>query len=351
VLALLVAGVTVLYTTLGGINAVVWSDLMQLFVLIGGALGVPFYVAWRTGEGLFAWWDVFSQAERASVPVFSLDPRERVTAVGAIVSLFVWHICTHGADQIAAQRYLSTPSLPSARRSFIMFAVGNLVLIGVLMVCGIAIFHFEFRQQSLPIAQFQQSIAQIGDQAFPRFIATELPTGLSGLLLAGILAAAMSSLSSGMNSIAAVLSSGGEPSSAAELQRARRMLRPLIYTMSVGLIATGIALIVDYFMRTYSWNLITLMNRINHLFVAPLGAMFLGAIWFRRIGVVANLIGLACGIVTSFLVSFSGPIFGYEISFTWIMPAAFVVNLGVALALSSIFPSRQLASTPATAGT
>jgi len=81
-----------------------------------------------------------------------------------------------------------------------------------------------------------------------------------------------------------------------------------------------------------------------------LGAMFLGGIWFRRISPMANFVGLLCGVLTSVMVSFSGPIFGYELSFTWIMPAAFVVNLGMALAFSSVFPAPTQSSLMLDAG-
>lgn len=331
-----VAGVTVIYTTMGGIKAVVWSDLMQLVVLAGGALAIPVFVAWRTGTGPLVWWELFSQAERASVPIFSWDPAERVTVVGAILSVTVWHICTHGADQIAAQRYLSTPSLAAARRSFWMFSIGNVALVGVLMACAVAMFYFEFQRQEYPLDQFQQQIGEQGDQVFPRFIATQLPAGLAGLLLAGVLAAAMSSLSSGMNSVAAVLSSGTYAEG--EDREGKNMSRPLAFTASVGVVAIGAALAIDHFMQAYSWNLVTLMNRINHLFVAPLGAMFLGGVWFRRVGAAANLVGFIVGTATSFLISFSGGLFGYEASFTWIMPAAFAASLAAALGASFLFP-------------
>jgi len=328
--------VTIVYTTLGGMNAVVWSDLAQFTVLFGGAVFIPIYVGFVTGDGPGTWWDVFSQAERTAIPIFSLDPTQRMNMVGMILVLFLWNICTHSADQVAAQRYLSTPSAAAARRSFWVFCVANATLMILLAVGGLALFYFSFQQSSLPVSEFQVQIAATADDVLPVFIAEQLPAGLSGLLLAALLAAAMSSLSSGINSISAVvvtdfLKSRGKPGGGG-------LSLPMVLAVSAGLFGIGAAVLVDQLMLTLykGKNLVDLIEKINHLFLAPLGALFFAGIWFRRAGLTAALVGFFAGVLTSFLVSFSGRLFDYDISFMWIMPAAFVVSLSVTWALGAV---------------
>lgn len=323
-LVFFIGGLTVLYTTLGGMSAVVWSDFLQFIILFAGAILVPVYIAWNTEAGPSEWFALFSQAERTHVPLFSFDPTERITVVGAMVSLFVWNICTHSADQVAAQRYMSTSSLADARRSFGIFCLANIVLTLLLMLCAVALFYFEYSRANLPIAEFQQNIAQRADSVFPTFIAAQLPRGLSGLMVAALLAAAMSSLSSGTNSIAAVFHSIDSSNKDAKKRTLGR--QPLLLTLMSGLLGIGIALVIDYFMQYSDWGLVTLIERINHLFVAPLGALMLSGILFRYIGPAAALTGFFSSLLLSLIISFSGSLFGYEVSFMWIMPFAFVMS-------------------------
>ncbi len=145
----------------------------------------------------------------------------------------------------------------------------------------------------------------------------------------------MSSLGSGANSIAAVLSTGVLSSTSRGDLNDRGLGRPYILTTLAGLLGMGIALVVNYFMQASDWNLVTLMERAN-LFAAPLGAMFLGGIWSKRIGSISVLIGFACSLLAAVLISFSGPLFGYDISFMWIMPTAFCVGMSVPAIISSL---------------
>ena len=106
-------------------------------------------------------------------------------------------------------------------------------------------------------------------------------------------------------------------------------------------------------MQKTNWNLLDLMERVNHLFVAPLGAIFLAGILFRRVGATAVLLGFLLGVLTSILVSFNKQIFGMhqEISFMWIVPASFGVSLAVSCVAGYLFrPPAQSQLTAAGPG-
>ena len=111
----------------------------------------------------------------------------------------------------------------------------------------------------------------------------------------------------------------------------------------------GLGLLVSELMRAVDWNLVEMIQRINHLFVAPIGALFFAGIIFRRVGAAAAWLGFVSGVVTAFVVSFSKQIFDMErgIAFAWIMPAAFVVSLSVSFLTGFLFrppTDEQLAS-------
>ena len=355
--------VTTLYTTTGGLEGCIWSDCAQFLVLFGGAILIPLYIGYQTSSGPVAWWNAFSAAGRASVPVMSFDPTVRVTLVGVLLEVLLWNVCTHLSDQVAVQRYLSTPSIQAARRSMWVFSIGNVGLIALLVVCGVALFFFYSRQATSPEA-LRQLVEVEADRLMPRFMAEQLPAGLTGLLLAALLAAAMSSISSGINSISTVISSdflatrgdaetaAAESASEAALEQHENVWLGRLLAVGTGTLGIGMAVVVFAIkQRQESWNLLEMIARLNHLFVAPLGALFLAGILLRRVGAAAALVGFAAGTGASLMISFSSDLFplpeGKQISFMWIMPCSFLVSFVVTYVCGFFLPapsSEQIAA-------
>ena len=330
---LVIGLVTTFYTTAGGMQAVVWSDFVQGCLLIGGALFIPAFIAFKTGSGPVAWWDAFSEAGHDEVPVVSFDPFVRISMLGIIVEGFFWHLATNSADQVAVQRYLSTSSVRSAQRAFWVSAVFTVVLLLLLMLVGLALFGFYFQQSGLTAGEFQTQIASDADAKLPQFIARELPAGISGLLLAAILAAAMSSLSSGINSISSVVMTDMVNRFRPTTSNRKTVMLAMGTALTAGIIGLAMALGVDAFMRSVDWNLVDMVERINHLFVAPLGVLFLAGLLFRHVGAAAVLLGFVAAVLTSVLIAFSKGIFALEVgvSFMWIIPTSFLVGLAVSV--------------------
>ena len=344
---ILVLGVvTTFYTTAGGMPAVVWTDFVQGLLLLGGAAFVPIFVMVQTGAGPDTWWQTFSEAGRSRAPVFSLDLTVRISVIGIILNDLVWNLCTHGSDQVAAQRYLSTPTVRDAQRSLCVFSACAVALILLLGIVGLALFHFEFTQTQQPMSEFAKDISERADRVFPAFIAEQLPPGVSGLLMAAILAAAMSSLSSGINSITSVVTRDFLDRASADKQTSPpRMARVKTLAALAGVVGIGSALLVYMVMQRSEWNLVEMIGRLNGLFVAPLGVLFLVGIISRRVGAAAALWGFAAGSATSIVVAFRKELFGAtdNISFMWIMPFSFLVSFLVSY-LASLFcapPSRE----------
>jgi SSS family solute:Na+ symporter len=323
--------VTIFYTAAGGIRTVIWTDNLQLLILFGGALLIPALVALSTGTGPVAWWQSFSHAGRSSIIVFSWDPTVRMTLVGICINMFCWELCTHSSDQVAVQRYLTTPSLQAARNSLWTYAAFRLALGFLLAFCGLALFAFYHAKSGLAVGEFQQQVAPVADRLMPRFIAEELRGGVGGLMIAALLAAAMSSLSSAINSAAGVISSDFLRHRGGSLAADRLLVA------GGGVFGMAVAVSVHFAMERLSWNLVEMTGRLNHIWVGPLASLFFAGALAPRVGQSAAILGFAVGSILSLTICFS------RISFIWLVAGSLITAVLSAVLASYLFrpPDRE----------
>ena len=322
---------TVAYTTMGGMRAVVWTDVAQTFVLLGGALVALAVITWQLG-GVSQWWPT-SWASNWDPPTFDYDPHARISLVGVLLATFCWYVFTSGSDQMTIQRYLSTRDLRAARRMFNVSMIANAVVLGLLALLGLALLAY-FRAYPEMLGQ-GQSVDRNTDQLFPRFIAVALPSGLSGLVVAGLLAAAMSSLSSGLNSSCAVITVdfldrffGQRAAPRAEVRRTRYV------SWCVGLLVVLLSGAVGI----VQGNLVEVAYKVVNLLVAPLFGLFFMALFVRWATSFGTFVGAAFGLVTVVAISYWTEITGETgISFLWAMPLGLLVQV-VTGALASLAP-------------
>ena len=194
--------VSIIYTSMGGLRAVVITDLMQTILLFGGALLIVIVISFDFGG--FGWFPTTWHANwDDKQPFFDLDPKTRVTGVGTILSVFTWYVCTAGGDQVSVQRFMSTKDAGTARRALATQLTVGVCVNMMLALVGFALLgYFEKHPEFVPTnLDFKNN----ADELFPHFIAFHLPAGASGLVVAAMFAAAMSSIDSGVNSITAVV--------------------------------------------------------------------------------------------------------------------------------------------------
>lgn len=338
--------ITTFYTSAGGLQTVIWTDFIQTLLFTACALIIPIYVAYATGMGPQSWWDSFSQAGRTEITTFSLDPTVRITTVGNMASVFFYFVCTSASDQMIIQRYLSMPSTKEARRSVWVFIASNMTSILFLAICGLSLFAFYWQRSTLPINEFQQQIAGTADRTMLQFIVQELPHGVSGLIVAGLLAAAMSGLSSGMNAISSVIISGYSE----HLSRFKFLEKPLVLERLTGVLfgALGVALavVITFGMRQTNWNLVELSGRLVNLFVGPLAVLFFAGFLIKRATGTSVIIGFAASLATSIFISYGKQLFGFEqsISFIWIIPASFIIGFFTTGILSFLIGGKPTVS-------
>lgn len=294
--------VVIIYTTAGGLRAVMLADVLQFFVLFFGVLAAIAVVTVRFGG--FGWFPTTWNPEWPQQPLFSLDPTLRLTWVTVGLQLLIVDVA-HGADQTQVQRYMASGELKPAQRAVVVRVFGSLAVWTLLVTLGFALLAYYQRfAELMPAGKTVQTFA---DQLFPYFIAHELPIGLSGLVVAGILAAGMSSIDSGINAFTAVVLNdfverrGARKSSDAERKRLARFL-------AVG-IGAGVVL-CSLFVGGVPGNYYEIAARTIRLFIPlELGLVIL-ALFVRSttpFAVVWSLIyGLTLGVLISYWTVFTG---------------------------------------------
>ena len=330
----------VIYTAMGGLRAVVITDCFQFILLIGGAVLTLVLITVQMG-GL-GWFPTEWAPHWDSQPLFSWNISTRVTIVGAVISGFLWWVCTAGSDQVAIQRYLATPNAKTARRAFLVNAVSDVSVAVILYTVGFALLGFYSANRHM-IPDGKSLIAD-ADYLFPRYIANVLPMGCAGLVVAGMFAAAMSSLDSGINSIVTV-------SFKDFIERLRK--RPDTQLKDEGSNVKGakylvlaIGLIVVLLSSQISrvpGNIFEVTSKTNGLFVGPLFGLFFMAIFVPWAKAFGAIIGAVYGFTTAVIFAYWDKITGAptSLSFQLIIFSALSVQIPVSMLVSRISAHKK----------
>ncbi|TDB61785.1 sodium:solute symporter [Arundinibacter roseus] len=194
--------VVMIYSLLGGIQAVMWTDAIQGVVLIGGALICLIYIAFRMPEGPGQIIDIAQQHNKFSLGSFGTSPSESTFWVVLIYGIFI-NLQNYGIDQNYVQRYMASRSDAEAKRSALWGGMLYVPVSLLFFMIGTSLFaYYQVFPDTLPVDL--QDPAK-GDRVFPFFIVDVLPAGLTGLLIASIFAAGMSTISTSINSSSTVL--------------------------------------------------------------------------------------------------------------------------------------------------
>jgi len=323
--------ITIAYTSMGGLRAVVVTDVVQTFIMLAGAVLSLMLVTTSLG-GVAEWWPT-RWSPQWDEPSFFFAPESRVSAGMAILATFTWYVCTAGSDQMAIQRYLSTRDATSARKMFGISLICNAVVNLLLAVLGLALFaYFSIHPELLAEGK---TLAASADQLLPRFIVQVLPAGISGLVVAGILSAAMDSLSSGLNSSCSVITEDWiDRFRGNELSQISRIRQAKLVTWLLGLAVVVLSL----FAGSVAGNLLEVTYKVTNLLTAPLFVLFFMAMfvpWATTLGVWA---AAASSTLVAVLVAFS-PELG--LGFLWVMPVSLMAGLTAGCSVSLIPLGRK----------
>jgi SSS family solute:Na+ symporter len=286
--SILLMGVcTIVYTTMGGMRAVVWTDFFQVIVLMGGALFAISYVFWSLGGDVI--FETARAYEKTHTFNYSLDLTQP-TIWGFLLLILFDTVLTFPKDQVLMQRTLATSSDKNAGRSIWVFAAVLLPGGFIFYVIGTVLFAFykahpERLDPLLPI-----------DATFPLFIAAELPAGVTGIIIAGIFAAAMGTLSSTINSVATLLSVDFYEKLAKNPTQQRSVRFAEWMSVVVGLVGIGLALLLSLY------DIHSLLDLTIEL-AGVLGGGFAGAYTLGMFTKRANSQGVAIGITCAIIVT------------------------------------------------
>jgi SSS family transporter len=235
--------VTILYTFVGGAKSVIWNDCIQFIIYMSGALAAALIIIELLPGGLPA--VVQAAAVEGKLQLFDFDPslfKPSMTFWAGLAGGAFLTAATHGTDQLMVQRYLS-----ARRQSDAALALGTS---GFIVMLQFALFLFL----GIALAEFFASAVSAGagdslqnDQLFAYFIVHNMPTGLLGITLAAVFAAAMSTLSSSLNSSAAVfIKDLYLPLKGGELDQQRQVRASRVATILFGILQTGLAILFGW---------------------------------------------------------------------------------------------------------
>lgn len=281
------------YTVLGGLRAVIWTDVLQAVVLGGVIVAITLLAVGRIEGGWSAFWSIAT--EHNKFRIFHLDrnlltPENftgRNTVFTALAYGLFMYLPGYAVAQNMIQRYVCAGSLARGRSVAVLSAVINASLGFLFLLVGTAVFAFYSQSGAGGLPAAGVEIAK-EDQILPYFVATELPgLGLTGLILAGLFAAAMSTVDSGINGVTSVIIYDW----LAGRQLPLRISRTL--TAILGVIVIGAALLVPVLGK----NVIDIISMIASTSLGILLGIYLLGMLVRRANLGGVLIGFAAGLV------------------------------------------------------
>ena len=317
---ILIGVAMIVFTYFGGMEAVIWVEVIQLGIYIVGAIAAAVILTNSIAGGWPAAIATATQYHKFSLFDFSFDVTKTFTFWAGLIGGCFLTMSTHGTDQYLVQRYLCTDR--PKRAAAALLTSGVIVLgqfIGFLFI-GVLLFAFyhPFTDPGYAAATVTSYPFSGGDRVFPDFITRHLPTGLSGLVVAAIFAAAMSS---SLNSIAATA-----------LNDLYKPLRPRmadkhylkvshLLTLLWGVVQIGVALVL----RNKNRSALDLALSIASLINGPILGAFLVGTFLKRVSQTPALIGMLVSLGVMLYIYF-----GTRIAWTWYVFIGSIVTLVVA---------------------
>src|SRR5688500_442120 len=234
--AILITGVfTLIYTYYGGLSAVVWVDVVQMFIYIFGGLAALYLLLQVVPEG----WQGITAAAAETDKLRIIHPEGGFASgtwliTGLVGGAFL-SMASHGVDHIIVQRLLASKNLGDARKALLTSGAIVIGQFALFLIVGVGLFAF-----------FQGQKFASPDEIFPRFIVEQMPSGIRGLVIAGILAAAMSTVASSLNSLASATTHDISAPLAKDEHAVRLMKMGKRFTLTWGAIPIGAEVSADF---------------------------------------------------------------------------------------------------------
>jgi SSS family transporter len=286
--------ITLIYCTMGGVEAVVWGDVIQGFVLLGGAILAVIFLITGTEGGLNSLINITVNHQKMKTFDFAFD-LSKATFWVVLLGGMANNLISYSSDQTVIQRYLTTKDEKSAGKSILMNGVLSVLVSIVFYFIGTALFaYFYTKPGELDITM------ENPDSIFPYFIMSKIPIGIAGLLISAIFAATMSTVSSNINSMSTAFTTDIYK----KIHNKADDRHYLSIARISGIITGSIGILLALLMAT--WNILSLFDYFNYilgLMASGLGGLFIMGIFFPRIDGKSALLGFISGITMLLLIN------------------------------------------------
>lgn len=311
----------IIYTTRGGVAAVIWTDVVQMFVYIAGALVVFAALHSMIPEGMHGVWEAGRAAGKFQVFDLSFDPKTTYTLWAGVLGGVALTLATHGTDQFLVQRLLAARSARAAQAGLILSGVIVFAQFTLFLTIGVMLWqYYQLNPLAAPLAT--------NDAVLPTFVVTSLTHGAAGFIVAAIVAAA---LSPSINSMAATtvndfyakyVNPGADEATLMRVSRAA--------TIFWGVAQIGVALGAQWIRSVLDSGLAVLS-----LSAGPVLGAFLVGVMSRRVGATHMLAGMAAGFAVLVVVWWNA-----LTGFTWYAFVGAAVTAAVAHLAAAVSPKR-----------
>jgi SSS family solute:Na+ symporter len=319
--------ITVIYCTMGGIEAVVWGDVIQGFVLLGGAFLAALFLISGTEGGFAGVIDISSQYHKMKIFDFSFDFTEAtiwVILIGGLAN----NLISYSSDQAVIQRYMTTKDEKSAGKGILLNGIMSVLVLVLFYFIGTALFAFYKTNPGEMNFAMEKT-----DSIFPHFIMSKMPVGIAGILIAAIFSATMSTVSSSVNSISTSFTVDIYVRLSPKIDD-KRQLQVARWS---GIIFGSAGIVFALLLAT--WDILSLFDYFNFvlgLLTSGLGGLFVMGIFFPRIDGRSALVGFTFGTLFLFFVNMNT-----NVSF-WLYGAIGLVStVAIALFFSFIFSNKK----------
>jgi solute:Na+ symporter, SSS family len=318
---------TMLYTFEGGLAAVIWTDVVQMAIYVGGTLVGFFTILHAVPGGWPAMHAIATAADKLRVLDFSPVLHRTYTFWAGIIGGTFLTTASHGTDQLMVQRLLAARSERQSKAALLASGVAILFQFTLFLMVGVMLFAFYHTQGARP--------AGSSDRIFPTFIVQHMPHGISGLLIAAILAAAMSNLSAALNSLSSTSIVDFYLRRNPGTSETRRVAVSRLATVVWALVLFALALLSRRGGRVVEVGL-----SIASLAYGALLGVFLLGVLTRRANQRGAIVGMACGLGSEVYVWLAT-----RVPWTWYVvigsAVAFLVGYAASMVLAETMESRS----------
>ena len=318
----LITALTLIYTFEGGLTAVIWTDVIQTLIYVGGTLVGVFTLLHLVPGGWSSIHNVIASAGKLQMFDFSIDYRIPYTFWAGLIGGTFLTTASHGTDQLIVQRLLAARNQRQSALALLSSGVAIFFQFALFLLLGTMLYAFY----RLPSQVFGKA-----DRIFPTFIVSQMPHGVSGLLIAAILAAAMSNLSAALNSLSSSSVIDFYLRVKPDTSESSRLTLSRLATFFWAMILFGLALLALH----NGGRVVEVGLQIASIAYGALLGVFLLGVLTRRANQTGAIVGMLGGLTTELYLWL-----GTSVAWTWWVAIGTTVTFTVGYIASVVLPDQ-----------